>query len=245
MNERTSGGRSRGCRSNRGRRIGDVWAALERAEDQARALDRATNRMINGTADLSEYKAVLAGDVDQALDMIVPVLPVVRAQRLAKVAAGRPSSVELALARRVLSHRPDEPLTLADTAAIARLRTLIASGSPELGSRRTVTEEAAELRSRIRSATALLLIGAGEGLRMRRRLWDSGFAEAESLRVYCDYEKAHIAELLEDWEPWKAFLGTIRLEAGNSEADLIDLKFLTPLHALATFLSGDRNYELR
>jgi len=244
MNE-CSGSRSRGGRGNRGRRVRDVWAALEGAEDQARAHDWATDRVISGTAHLPEYKAVLADDVQAELDMIVPVLPVVRAQRLAKVTAGRPFSAERALARRVLSHRPDEPLTLADTAGIARLRTRMASPPPPLGSRRTDAAEAAELKGRLRAATALLVIGPGEGLDMRRRLWHSGFAEAESLRVDCDYEKAHVTELLEDWEPWKAFLGTIWLEAGGSKADIVDLKFLTPLHALAAFLSGDRHYELR
>jgi len=244
MNE-CSGSRSRDGGGNRGRRVRDVWAALKGAEDRARALDWATDRVISGTAQLSEYKAVLADDVQAELDMIVPVLPVVRAQRLAKVAAGRPASAERALARRVLSHRPDEPLTLADTAGIARLRTRMASPPPPLGSRRTDAAEAAELKGRLRAATALLVIGPGEGLDMRRRLWDSGFAEAESLRVDCDYEKAHVAELLEDWEPWKAFQGTIWLEAGGSKADIVDLKFLTPLHALAAFLSGDRHYELR
>jgi len=243
MNE-CSGSRSRGGGSNRGRRVRDVWAALERAEDRARALDWVTDRVISGTANLSEYKAVLAEDVRAAMDMIAPVLPVVRAQRLAKVPAGHPFSDELALARRVLSYRPDEPLTQADTAAIARLRKLMASGPPELGTRRTDAEEAAELAGRLRAATALLLIGPGEGLAMRRRLWHSGFAEAESLRVDCDYEKAHVAELLEDWGPWKAFLATIWLEQGYPEADLAGLKILMPLHALAIFLTGDRNYEL-
>lgn len=244
MNE-CSGSRSRGGGGNRGRRVRDVWAALEGAEDRARAHDWATDRVISGTAHLFEYKAVLANDVQAELDMIVPVLPVVRAQRLAKVAAGRPASAERALARRVLSHRPDEPLTPADSAGIARLRTRMANPPPPLGSRRTDAAEAAELKGRLWVATALLVIGPGEGLDMRRRLWNSGFAEAESLRVDCDYEKAHVAELLEDWEPWKAFQGTIWLEAGGSQADIVDLKFLTPLYALAAFLSGDRHYELR
>ncbi len=244
MNE-CSGSRSRGGGGNRGRRVRDVWSALEGAEDRARAHDWATDRVISGTAHLFEYKAVLANDVQAELDMIVPVLPVVRAQRLAKVPAGRSASAERALARRVLSHRSDEPLTLADSAGIARLRTRMASPPPPLGSRRTDAAEAAELKGRLRAATALLVIGPGEGLDMRRRLWNSGFAEAESLRVDCDYEKAHVAELLEDWEPWKAFQGTIWLEAGGSQADIVDLKFLTPLYALAAFLSGDRHYELR
>ncbi len=210
------------------RRVRDLWAALEDAEERAKAREFTRRRIVSGKAALAEYELLLRPKVTQMLDLFVPTLPVARAQRLGNVPPGVPASRELALARRVLAHQPDEELSEADQARLDELRL-------------RVTEGKREPEARIRAAWALLLIGPKQGLNLRSRLWDSGFAEEESARVLADYEKHHIAVLLADWGPWISYNREIRLEAGFTEQQLEDRKLLMPLRALAEFLE-DRPY---
>lgn len=216
--------RPRGPRKpGRGGRERDLWEALAKAEERQQHLGLLCDRIVRGVATFSEYREVMAKDVDRMLCSIIPTLPVVRARRSAGVRTGTPASADVDLARRVLSYLPEEPLPEADQEAIQELQSRI-------------EQSTAPLVDRVSAARGLILMGSADGLPLRRRLWVSGFAETESWRVDADHQKYLIHELLADWQPWEEFLRSAHVEAGGDPGELVDKIQFAPLLLLAYFL---------
>lgn len=197
---------------------------VARALRLRRAQDAAVVAVLGGRATLTEYRLALkSGGVDVAADrrLLIPTLTVTRAARRNGVAAAPPALPMLALAREALSFPPGEEMP-------ADLRARL-DGIDEIW-----RDNGQDLQARLSAARARLLLGAADGFALRENIWNSGLAEEQALKVFADYEKWHVRELVHSWDPWLSEARRQELEDGREWHP--DRKYLVPLEAIALLI---------
>jgi len=208
-------------------RMGQLHAALSASEARRREEGWAAARVMAGTASLEDYRLLLADFAEGQLQLFVPTLPLVRAVRCKGIPpAARQSIPWQSLARTVLSFRPEEALPTEQKHALARLD-------------QVWSDRAAGLDERLDAAQARLMLGKGEGASIRHRIWDSGFVEEQARGDSGDYQRWHIGELIDDWQPWVAFGRSEMLRQGCPEDEVDGRVLVVPTQALADFVLED------
>ncbi len=208
-------------------RMGQLQAALSAAEARRHAEGWAAVRVMAGTASLEDYRFLLADFVETQLQLFVPTLTLVRAVRYKGIPpAARQSVPWQSLARTVLSFRPEEALPTEQKHALARLD-------------QVWSDRSAGLDERLDAAQARLMLGKGEGASIRHRIWDSGFVEEQARGDSGDYQRWHIGELIDDWQPWVAYGRSEMLRQGWSEDEVDGRLLVVPTQALADFILED------
>lgn len=211
----------------RRKRMGQLQAALSAAEARRHAEGWAAVRVMAGTASLEDYRLLLGDSAEGQLQLFVPTLTLVRAVRHKGIApAARQSSPWNSVARTVLSFRPEEALPAEQKHALARLD-------------QVWSDRSAGLDERLDAAQARLMLGKGEGALIRHRIWDSGFVEEQARGDSGDYQRWHIGELIDDWQPWDAYGRSEMLRQGCPEDEVDGYILVASTQALADFVLED------
>lgn len=211
----------------RRKRVGQLQAALSAAVARSYEEGWAAARVKAGTASLEDYRFLLADFVEGQLQLFVPTLPLVRAVRCKGIPpAARQWFPWQSLARTVLSFRPEEALPTEQKDALARLD-------------QVWSDRSAGLDERLDAAQARLMLGKGEGAFIRHRIWDSGFVEEQARGDSGDYQRWHIEELIDHWQPWLAYGRSEMLRQGWPEDEVDGRVLVVSTQALADFILED------
>jgi len=196
---------------------------LRVAERQISAWQLVHERVRKGTASLDEYEAVLAEQVKRCYRLIKPTVTTVRTVRERRVPVGYTAEPDFDLVRDLLSYRPEE-----------RVPQMLLGAASDLAGRAREPGGVAPV-ARVQVVLAYLVLGPDLGLRRRHDLWKGAGPERAAARTLADFQRPHIASILQTWEPLDRHLEAQHL-AAHGEPVPSGMRALVPLSHVATLV---------